>query len=145
MEKTLTILLIALCFEAIGVVLLSRGLKQIGEVQRWTISEVARIVGRGVTNKHILLGVLFETIFFVGLLTLLANAEVSLIWPLTSLGFVITTLAARVLEREQVSPLRWSGVILIVIGAAIVGWSKKSPTPNLPAVPTEHARVGSPK
>jgi len=133
MAKTLTVLLIALFFEAIGVVLLSRGLKQIGEVERWQAPEVARLVGRAATNKYILLGMLFETIFFVCLLSLLANAEVSVVWPLTSLGFVITTLAARIIEHEEVSLVRWSGVILIVIGAAIVGWSKKTETPKLPS------------
>ena len=49
-----------------------------------------------------------------------------LIWPLTSLGFVITALAAKFILNEQVSALRWAGVALIVIGATLVSYSEKA-------------------
>lgn len=129
MAKLIVILLIALVLEAVGVVWLSHGLKQIGEPQGITFAEIARLVGRGVTNRSILLGTLFEMIFFVTLLVLLKNWDVSLIWPLTSLGFVITTLAAQYVRHEDVTLLRWSGVVLITLGAMLVGWSEKSKTP----------------
>lgn len=125
MAKIIIILLIGLVFEAVGVIYLSAGLKQIGEVERISPAEIARAVGRGVTNKKILLGVLFETIFFCALLYLLSQRDASLIWPLTSLGFVVTVLAAKVILKEQVSWVRWAGVICIVIGAGIITWSEK--------------------
>src|ERR1043166_9879747 len=90
MVKLLCILLVALSLESVGVVFLSQGLRQIGQMQQISPGEIARMVGRGLGNGHILLGMLFETIFFVLLLILLKNWDVSLIWPLTSLGFVLT-------------------------------------------------------
>jgi drug/metabolite transporter (DMT)-like permease len=129
MAKLIVILSIALGLEAMGVVWLSHGLKQIGEPQGITLSEVTRLVGRGLTNRYILRGTLFEAIFFITLLVLLKNWDVSLIWPLTSLGFVITTLAAKYLRHEDVTVLRWSGVVLITLGAMLVGWSEKSKAP----------------
>ncbi|MDB6030725.1 MAG: hypothetical protein JWM16_1063 [Verrucomicrobiales bacterium] len=124
MYKLIGILLVALVLEAIGVVWLSQGLKQIGELREFTLSEILRLVGKGATNQWLLLGVLFETIFFVTLLYLLKNWDVSLIWPLTSLGFVITTGAAKFLRHEEVNTWRWSGVALIVVGATLVGYSE---------------------
>lgn len=134
MARILIILFVGLLLEAVGVVLLSRGLKQVGELQQASFSELARVVRQGVTNRSILAGVFFEALFFVSLLILLARSDVSLIWPLTSLGFIITTLAAKYLAHEQVSSLRWSGVFLIVLGAALVGWSEKRPAQPSPAV-----------
>src|SRR5258708_37275011 len=99
MAKLRVFLLFALTLEAVGVVLLSQGLRQIGELQQFTFGEVARIVGRGLTNSSILLGILFETIFFAALLIMLKNWDVSLICPLTSLGFVLTTLAAKFIRH----------------------------------------------
>jgi multidrug transporter EmrE-like cation transporter len=90
-------------------------------------AQVLGLVGRGVTNPHILLGMFFEALFFAALLTLMSLAEVSFVWPLTSLGFVITTVAARIYLHEQVSVLRWSGVCLIMIGAALISWTEKQP------------------
>lgn len=125
MSKLVLLLLLALVLEALGVVLLSKGLKQIGEPQSCTAGEIGRLIGRGLTNPSILLGTALETAFFVMLLVLLKKNDVSLIWPLTSLGFVLTALAAKFIIHEAVSPLRWTGVVLIVIGAGLVGWSEK--------------------
>jgi drug/metabolite transporter (DMT)-like permease len=137
MTKLIAILLIGLVLEAVGVVFLSQGLHEIGEVKKVSAAEIGRIVARGVGNRNILLGVLFEALFFGVLLYLLSQKDVSLIWPLTSLGFVITALAARLVRHEEISALRWTGVAVIVIGAALVAWSEqiksKSVPPSAPA------------
>src|SRR6266516_22062 len=125
MTKVLIVLLIALVLEAVGVVFLSRGLKQIGEVEKLTAHEVARVVRRGAVNPSILLGVALETIFFGALLYLLSQRDVSLIWPLTALGFVLTAVAAKFILHENIHWTRWMGVALIVIGAALVSYSEK--------------------
>jgi drug/metabolite transporter (DMT)-like permease len=125
MTKLILILIVGLTLEAIGVVLLSQGLHEIGEVKRISAGEIARMIGRGATNKHILLGVAFEAAFFGVLLYLLSQRDVSLIWPLTSLGFVITAVAAKFIRHEDISALRWGGVALIVAGAMLVALSEK--------------------
>ena len=134
MAKLLIILLIGLIFEAIGVVLLNQGLKQIGQLERITAGEIARIVRRGATNPRILWGVFFEALFFASLLVLMSRSDVSFIWPLTSLGFVLTTLAAHFYLKEHVSALRWCGVCLIMLGAALITWTEQQrpPTANPP-------------
>ena len=126
MTRLVLFLLCALVLEAIGVVLLSKGLKQIGELHSYTAVEIGRLIGRGVANPWILLGTAMEAAFFVMLLILLKRNDVSLIWPLTSLGFVLTALAAKFINHETVSPLRWAGVVLIVMGAGLVAWSEKA-------------------
>ena len=113
MTKFILILLIALVFEAIGVVFLSGGLKQIGERKTINAAEIASLITRGTTNKNILIGVFFEAIFFGFLLYLLSQKDVSIVWPLTALGFVITSLAAKIFFKEQISSVRWAGICLI--------------------------------
>lgn len=132
MSRIFAVLLMALVLEALGVVFLSRGLKQIGGLERVSASEVARIVRQGVTNRSILLGVVLEALFFGALLYLLSQRDVSLIWPLTSLGFVLTALAAKFLLKEELHWTRWLGVALIVVGAGLVSFSErmKSRTPS---------------
>ena len=145
MHKLLLILAVALVFEAIGVVFLNQGLKEIGEVSRVSVAEVVRIIGCGATNAHVLLGILFEALFFAGLLVLMSKTEVSFLWPLTSLGFVLTTLAARFILHETVSGTRWSGVVLIVAGAALITWSenqKPAPSPASPPAWGQSRKAG---
>ena len=126
MYNLIIVLLIGLILEAIGVVFLNRGLHQIGEVSQVNLQEITRIILKGICNGNILLGVLFEAMFFGTLLYLMSQAQVSFIWPMTSLGFVFTTLAAWLILREEIVPLRWFGVLLIVAGAGIITWTEKA-------------------
>src|SRR3954467_2750336 len=119
------ILIVCLILGAVGVVLLSQGLHETAEVKRISAGEIGRGIGRGATNGHILLGVAFEAAFFGVLLYLLSQRDVSLIWPLTSLGFVITAIAAKFIRHEDITALRWGGVALIVAGAMLVALSEK--------------------
>jgi multidrug transporter EmrE-like cation transporter len=134
MTKVVLILLAALVFEAVGVVFVSGGLKEIQGAREMTVSEIARVARGGVTNPKILLGVFLMAIFFGMSLYLLSSQDVSLIWPLTSLGFVMTTLAAKFFLHERVSGVRWAGVILIVLGATLGVYSEqtKDKKPDVP-------------
>jgi len=144
MTKILLILVIAFSFEAFGVIVLKRGLDQIGP--RYTERKammpvwknVLKLVGDWFTNKDVLLGLLLETIFFILLQYLLAQRDVSFVWPLTALSFVMTTLAAKFFLSEQVSTMRWAGVVLIVVGAAFISFSEQSK--EKPAPPANQSR-----
>ena len=136
MTKILIILVIAFSFEAIGVITLKKGIDQIGP--RFTgrkattplPQNVLKLIGDWFTNRHVLLGLLLETIFFILLQYLLGQRDVSFVWPLTALSFVMTTLAAQFILHERVDAVRWGGVALIVLGAAFISYSehaKKKP------------------
>ncbi len=60
----------------------------------------------------------------------MSMGDVSFVWPLTSLGFVLTTLAARFILKEEVPPSRWCGVLLIMLGACLIIWSEKVKGPR---------------
>ena len=108
MLKLLLILLIGLAFESTGVVFLKKGMSRIGAVNAVSAGEVARVIKAGATNPQILLGVLFEALFFACLLILMFRSDISFLWPLTGLSFVFATIAAVWFLDERVSALRWS-------------------------------------
>ena len=148
MTKILLILLIGLVFEAIGVVMLNHGLKQLDPVERIDLPTIVRVVKQGATNLSLLGGVFFEALFFGALLILMSRSDVSFIWPLTSLGFVLTTIAARFYLKEEVSLWRWCGVSLIMLGAGIITWTEQqknaTASPAPPAPPTASAPSPAP-
>lgn len=134
MFKLLMILLVGLVFEATGVVLLKKGIDAIGPVQQVNVPEILRVVKAGLTSPMIIGGVFFEALFFGCLLTLMARSDISFLWPLTALSFVMTTLAALFFLHESVSTVRWAGVVFIMIGAGLISYSEhvKKPT-TIPA------------
>ncbi|MFM7554689.1 MAG: EamA family transporter [Verrucomicrobiota bacterium] len=144
MIRLITVLLVGLCLEAIGVVFLSRGLKEVGEMDRVSVPEILRLLRAGITNRHLLVGIALEAAFFGCLLHLMSRGDVSFVWPLTSLGFVLTTLAARFVLHEMVSPLRWLGVCLIVLGAGVITYTEKVKPKAAPAGAASSPAAGLP-
>jgi len=126
MAKLIIILFVALTFETMGVITLKKGLVTLESPKDYSVGEIARMIGRGVTNKNVVLGVFFEALFFIGLLMMMKMGEVSFVWPLTSLTFVFSTIAARFYLKEEVTGLRWAGVLCIVFGAALITFSEKA-------------------
>jgi drug/metabolite transporter (DMT)-like permease len=143
MAKLLLILLIGLTCEAAGVVLLKKGITQVGEIKQITPGEIGRVFRSGVTNPNILSGVFFEALFFGTLLLLMSRSDISFLWPLTALSFVMTTFAALIFLGEKVSAARWAGVVFIMIGAAFISYSehaKSKPAPSPGAQSSGSAR-----
>ncbi len=124
MTKIFIILVVAAIIESVGVAFLSGGLKELHGIKTVSVGEIGRIIVEGATNGKLLFGILLEAIFFGALCYMLSQKDVSLIWPLTSMGFIVTTLAARFILHENVSAIRWGGVILIAIGALLTSYSE---------------------
>jgi len=124
MIKLLSILLAGLVCESAGVVLLKKGIMQIGDVHSYTAGEIFRVVKTGLTSQTIWLGIFFEALFFIGLLVLMAESDISFLWPLTGLSFVFATFSAMWFLNEHVSPVRWIGVMFIVLGAGFISYSE---------------------
>ena len=134
MAKFLIILLIASIIESVGIAILSAGLKQVPGIKEVSAVEIVRMIKAGVTNGKVIFGVALEAVFFGFLLYMLSMRDVSFVWPLTSLGFILTALAGRFLLHENVSALRWTGILLMSLGFAVISFSDagkntKSPPP----------------
>jgi len=139
MVKLLSIMLVGLVCESAGVVLLKKGINQIGDVNGYTAAEIFRVVKSGMTSQMIWLGIFFEALFFIGLLVLMAKSDISFLWPLTGLSFVFATFSAMWFLHEQVSPVRWVGVVLIVLGAGFISYSEHAKEKPVPAVANQTA------
>jgi drug/metabolite transporter (DMT)-like permease len=126
MAKLIVVLLIAMVFETTGILFLSKGLRNLEGARKITPAEVAKLLGRIAGNYNIVLGVALQAVFFGCLLFLMANSDVSFIWPMTSLSFVFATVAARFVLHEQVAPLRWVGVCCIMAGAGLITYTEKT-------------------
>ncbi|MFM1769863.1 MAG: hypothetical protein RJA22_2392 [Verrucomicrobiota bacterium] len=131
MTKVLLILMAGLLFEAVGVVHLSAGMKQWRQAAAASpegasrLATWGRLLQAGLTNRNLLLGIAYESVFFAVICYLLTHRDVSLIWPLSALSFVFTGLAAKFFLHEQISGLRWAGIVLIVAGAGLITLSEK--------------------
>jgi drug/metabolite transporter (DMT)-like permease len=76
---------------------------------------------KGVFSSPLLWAGIATYVVELGLwLAVLANAPLSFVFPLASLGYVGVMLASRFVLKEMISPRRWAGALLITIGVAVV-------------------------
>jgi drug/metabolite transporter (DMT)-like permease len=117
-----TFLLIALVVlgGSIGDVLITRGMKQIGEIATLRLRELASVGRRVLTNASFLLGLMFMAVSYFSFLGALARADLSLVLPATSVSFVVTTLAAKLFLKERISAVRWTGILLVCVGVILL-------------------------
>jgi len=105
-----------------GDVLLSRGMKQVGDV-----AELRRRVGvfavlaRVLKNPNFLLGVTAMAVAFYSLLFGLSWGDLSLVVPAsTSLTFITNAVAAKLFLHERVDQRRWMAALLVAGGVVLL-------------------------
>jgi len=124
MLTVIVVLFVAAIVESIAVAYLGGGLKELSGIKTISLSEIWRIFLEIVTNGKIMFGVFLEALFFFTLCYMFSQKDVSLVWPLTSMGFIVTTVSAKLILGERVSTLRWIGISLIAIGAVLTSYSE---------------------
>ncbi len=116
----LTLVLICIFAGAIGQVFFKYGVGSIHKINGIEDLLKFKTIFEIITNKYIILGVfLYGSSFFLWMAAL-STLDVSFMYPLLSLGYVITAILAFIFLGENISIIRWAGIILIVIGCFLV-------------------------
>ena len=110
------VLLGVVIFGSSGDALLSRGMKEVGEVplNHW------RQIIFAVAHPWVALGVVLLIGFFAAYMTALSWADLTYVLPATSIGYVLLAFIAKFLLHENVTATRWLGIVLIAAGVGFV-------------------------
>jgi drug/metabolite transporter (DMT)-like permease len=105
-----------------GDVLLSRGMKQVGDVGAlWRRVGLLAVLGRVLKNPNFLLGVACMATAFYSLLFGLSWGDLSLVVPAsTSLTFITNAVAAKMFLHERVDQRRWVAALLVAGGVVLL-------------------------
>jgi hypothetical protein len=103
-----------------GELLLTRAMKQVGEVMRFTPQAILKTMGLALKQGDMWAGLGLMTLSFFSLLALLSWANVSFVIPATALSYVVGAVGGKLLLGEQVTMRRWMGVALVCLGVALV-------------------------
>ncbi len=117
--KTAIMVTIIVLADSAGDVLLTRGMKQVGEISTLKLGELLSIARRVLRNKSFLSAIFFMAVTFFSFLTVLSWADLSFVFPATSLVYVVGTLGAKFVLKETVTAERWAGTILVCVGVAL--------------------------
>src|SRR5881409_1563631 len=127
-KKTYALLASMVFFSSLGNVLLSRGMKQTGEIVDFSPAALANTFVKTFTNGSIWLGILSLLVFFASYLLLLSWADFSYVQPASAIGYTLVAVLGYFVLGEFISPTRWTGVLLICAGVLLVGRTEPSPS-----------------
>ena len=103
-----------------GEIAITHGMKAVGEPERLRPRALLVFLGRALRNTWFWTGVPLLALSFYSLLVLLSWEPASFVIPASALNYVVGTFGAKYLLGEEVNAARWTGVILVCAGVALV-------------------------
>jgi len=120
MTRLILMLVFFICCSTGGEIAMTYGMKQVGEPQGFSPKAVLLFIGKAVQSGWVWFALPLLAASFYSLLVLLSWAPLSVVIPASAFNYVVGTFGAKYLLREQVSPKRWMGVIMVCIGVSLV-------------------------
>jgi drug/metabolite transporter (DMT)-like permease len=108
---------------------LSRGMTSLPPI---SVAHPLSLIG-AVFTPWIALGIALLIGYFASYLTALSWADLTFVMPATALGNVFVALLAHFWLREDISWMRWMGIVMITIGVAFVAHGPANTTPPVSA------------
>src|ERR1700681_3952278 len=103
-----------------GEIAITRGMKATGEPAQLRPRALLQFLARAVRNGWFWAGGPLMGLSFYALLIFLSWEPISLVIPASALSYVVGTLGAKYILKEDVNGVRWAGVLLVCIGVAVV-------------------------
>src|SRR5208283_6141273 len=103
-----------------GEILISIGMKATGEPGSFRPLDLFRFLLKAIRNGWFWLGLPMMASSFYALLILLSWNPISLVIPISAMNYVVGALGAKYILKEDVSALRWAGVLLVCMGVFVV-------------------------
>jgi len=119
---TFALILTGVLLNAGAQLLLKAGVQPLGEISvGWAtlLPTALRVLSQWPIVAGLACYVVSVAVWIVGL----SRVEVSLAYPMLSLGYVVNALAAWWLFGEALGPLRWAGMMLILAGVLVMSRS----------------------
>ena len=121
--KTAVVLAVAVLANSLANVCLSKGMRQYGAARPLGTVWLLETSHHVVSNGWLIAGVLCLLIFLASYLAALSWADLSFVLPISSAGYFFQTLLAKIYLHEKVTPIRWWGTAIIILGVFMIGMS----------------------
>jgi drug/metabolite transporter (DMT)-like permease len=120
MLRVIIAMTIAAAAAAVGQILVRRGMQQVGSLENYAPMALMSYFGQALSNADVVLGTILNTVFYFLFLAALSWTDLTVALPLTALEYGIAAVLAVIILKEVVPPLRWAGIVLVVVGVILI-------------------------
>jgi drug/metabolite transporter (DMT)-like permease len=121
--KTTFVITLAVIAQAVANTLLSKGMKVIASMPSFSDGFSLMMLAYALKSPFIWAGIVLLIVFFACFLSAVSWADLSLVLPITALGYILNVFSGSYFLDEPVSPAHWFGSVLIVLGVSLVSLS----------------------
>ncbi|MDN5864705.1 MAG: EamA family transporter [Gammaproteobacteria bacterium] len=115
------LVLIGVLLNAAAQFLLKAGVNSVGVIAL-NLNTMLRSGLQLAINPYVLGGLSCYVVSVVVWLLALSRVQVSIAYPMLSIGYIVTALAAYFFLGETMTPIRWAGVVVIIVGVVLITW-----------------------
>jgi len=128
-NRTTTVVLLAVLAQAAGNVFLTRGMKATAAIRPEAAGVMSWVeaAGTAAAQPDIWIGTILLITFFALCSAALSWADLSYVIPATAIGYVLNVAAGQFLLHETVPPSRWIGSLVVTAGVICVSRSARTP------------------
>jgi drug/metabolite transporter (DMT)-like permease len=121
--RVLIAMTVAAASAAVGQILLRRGMQQVGSLENYAPLALLAYFGHTITNWYVIMGTVLNAAFYALFVATLSWTDVTVALPMTAIEYGFAAVLAVIILKEQISPLRWAGILLVIIGVIIIAKS----------------------
>lgn len=122
MTRDISLILFAVLMNAVGMIMLKKGMNGVGPISFDKASLHGAIVDT-VLNPFVFAGLSVYLVSVVFFLVILSRVELSFAYPFLSLAYVIVAASAYFLFQEDLNVFRIAGIGFICLGTALIAQS----------------------
>jgi multidrug transporter EmrE-like cation transporter len=116
----ITLVLVCVLVGAFGQIIWKQGMSTMDKITNVDELLKFKTVFNIFTNKYIILGIALYGLAFILWLAAMSTLDISFMYPLLSLAYVMTAVFAIIYLGEIVTLSRWAGIVLVVIGCILI-------------------------
>jgi drug/metabolite transporter (DMT)-like permease len=103
-----------------GEVMQAAGMRRHGEIHDFRPSAIGRALSALVRNRFVIGSAVAMAISFFAFIKLLSITDLSFAVPVSAVTYVMETVLAKYVLKEDVDWVRWTGASLVICGVALV-------------------------
>jgi drug/metabolite transporter (DMT)-like permease len=122
-NKALILVLFSVIIGTVGQLCIKAAMLRLGPVAFGTPAEIISSSWQIMRQPLIWVALPLYGFGFIIWAAALSRLQLSFAYPLLSIGYLINPIAAAVFFDESVSPMRWAGILVIMVGIVLIGRS----------------------
>lgn len=123
MLRVVVSIVIAAGSAALGTIMVRRGMQQVGSLEDYAPLALAGYFWHALCNPYVIFGTFLNAIFYFLFLAALSWTDVTVVVPMTAIEYGMAAILAILLLKENVPPIRWAGIALVIIGVILIARS----------------------